>query len=218
MADSKTPQFELKLGTLTVSSAEMPAELVSLDVYRALGAAMDYCCVRVFLQPPQSRGDLVDLAQSAIGEIAGAVSGSSSASTSVRGTALKLGDSVSLKLTAAEDDAQVFSGELWAFAATHATLELVASSGGYLLARARSNEVLEQASASDAIQRLASAAGITVGTVDSGRTYPYLVLADHVSTLAHARTLAQAEGLDLFIDADGKLNATAFNKTQADHV
>ena len=36
--------------------------------------------------------------------------------------------------------------------------------------------------------------------------------------LSHARGLAAAEALDLYVDAAGRLNVTAFNKPQADHV
>jgi hypothetical protein len=88
----------------------------------------------------------------------------------------------------------------------------------HALAATRVNRTYQSQTAQQIISDLAQQAGIDTGDLDSGSTYPYVLVHESRSLLDNICDLGRREGLDVYTDADNHLNAKAFSKSSADHV
>jgi hypothetical protein len=94
---------------------------------------------------------------------------------------------------------------------------ILGRTGMQKLASTRLNQVYENQSLGQIVGDLAGQASVDTGEVETGSTYPYLVVHEGKSVLQHVLDFAKRDGLDVYVDADNKLNLKAFNKSSADH-
>jgi hypothetical protein len=170
------------------SSADPRTELVELDVLHRLNSPAGHCRITAF-----------------------APGGAAPAKVAA-------GDQVTLELTSGSTSATVATATVKAVDRSLELVTIVATTGMQALAETRVNQVYENQSLGQIVGDLASQAGVDTGDVDQGARYPYLVVHESRSVLRTVLDLARREGMDVWVDPDGRLNVKAFMKVRADHV
>jgi len=210
--------YKIAINDWSVSSSDdARTEVLRIETRCGLFAPTSSCELLLYLVPaPQP-----DLLSQAIGAVAGALGlgggGEPAFSISVRGTAVKHGDTVVVELANGDRSARVMTA---AVDTIHSTLEytrIVARTALHTLAATRLNQTYQNQSVQQIIQDLAQQAGVDVGDVDTGSMYPCLLVHESTTALGAVADLARREGLDLYVDPDNKLMAKAFSKSSADH-
>ncbi|MGH9885943.1 MAG: hypothetical protein ACREBE_10465 [bacterium] len=215
-----TVSCKLKLGAWEVDTNDDPrTELLQVITERGMNSPAGRCEVSLFVTPAAKPGLLeqaVGAAASALGIGGGAASGPPKFSMDVRGLAVAHEDPLEITLSNGDRSAKVMT----------AKVDRVTSHQGYVrisgravlaaAARARTDRVFLNQGAAQIVRDLAGDAGIDVGQVDSGDTYPYFV-ADTAQTIFDGLlSIAQLEGMDLYDDADGAVVMRRFAKSGAD--
>lgn len=206
------------------SSADAKTELVSLDVASSLLSAADRCELTLYAPPPKKKSLLEEAAGEAVGAAAGAIGlgGGGAAkppafSIKVRGQAVKHGDQLTVELKAGDKSGKVATVDVDAIESTLGETRIEGATGKGKLSHTRVNQVYQNQSLNQIVQDLASQAQVSTGTIDPGSTYTYVVVHESKNVLTHIRELALREGMDVYFDADNKLNVAAFTKSAADH-
>jgi hypothetical protein len=135
----------------------------------------------------------------------------------IRGQGVKLGDQMTIELAVDDQAATVLTADILAIQSTFGQTTITARTGMQNLATSRLNQVYQNQSLSQIIQDLCGQAEVDTGTVDTGSTYPYLVVHASRNLLRTIRELAAREGMDVYFDTDNMLTVTKFAKTEADH-
>ncbi len=131
--------------------------------------------------------------------------------------ATQLGDQLDVALGYGEDsETLLFTGTIQGMETTLAGYRrLIVTSPLLELAQKRLNSSFEEQSASDIIQALLGETEVAAGTVDSGEQYPFFVVSDRHSLLAHIQLIAQQQNWLCFCGPDGQLNARAIGSESA---
>jgi hypothetical protein len=218
-----TTSVKLGIGDWSIDlEADARTELLALETIAAIDRPIDACRVTLYAQPPVGGGDegVAGALTSTVGAAAsmlGDGSGASAASVEVRGKSLKHGDSVTVELAAGDVSGRVMTAELQAIGLGLETLTLVGRTGYQRLAATRIDQVYENQTLGQIVRDLCSQAGVQAGQIDTGAKYPYLVVHESRPILRTIRELARREGLDVWFDADNKLNVQRFSRPKADH-
>jgi hypothetical protein len=212
--------YTVSLGGLQLDSAADPrTELLAVDVFRSMNAAADYCRVTLYA-PPAPQPDLltqaIGAAASALGfgEEAAAEEGPSIA---VRGETIRHGAPIEISLAVGDQSARVMTAEVDGLGSSLERTTLVGRSALQKLAATRLNAVYQNQSTGQIVRDAASQAGVQVGQVAAGTTWPYLVIDETRPLFRHLRDLARREDCDLFVDDRDRLTLAHFDKTAPDH-
>ena len=219
----KTISYKLTVGNWSVSSADDPkTELVALDTLLSLDSPGDYGRITVYALPPppaglleQAVGAAVSAASSALG--LGGGTEEEAFTVQIRGQSVKLGNQMTIELAVDDQSAMVLTADILAVQSTFGQTTITARTGMQKLAMSRINQIYQNQSLSQIIQDLCRQAEVDTGTVDSGSTYPYLVVHESKNLLRTIRELAAREGMDVYFDTENALTVHKFTKTEADH-
>jgi hypothetical protein len=224
MANTWKVSCKASIAGWSIDSSDDPkTELVSLELSSSLLSAADRCDLTLYAPPAKKKGLLEEAAGEAVGAAAGALGlggggGKPPAfSIKVRGQDVKHGDQLTIELAAGDRSGKVATVDVYAMETSLGETRIAGATGKSRLALTRVNQIYQNQSLSQIVQDLASQAQVSTGTIDNGSTYNYFVVHESKNVLAHIRELALREGLDVFFDAENKLNVTAFSKTKADH-
>lgn len=212
--------YTLTIAGWSVDSADDPrTELIELVTHASMLSPTDYCRASVYALPKPAAG----LVTQGIGAAAGAlgVGGSSSGSQlpiQVRGKQLQHGDDIEISFGVGDTSATVMTAQITSFAAAPQYLQVSGGTGMQELTAARLNQVYVNRSLRQIVSDLCSQVDVEMGNVATGSTYPYVVVHESKSVFVHMRELARREGLDMYFDAENKLNICPFTRTSADHI
>ena len=120
----------------------------------------------------------------------------------------ELGDPVTLKLGNDGDETTVFTGKVVALRSSLDGVILEALGSLNALLNLRTSRMHVNKTPGDIVSDLASAAGVTTGTVDSGPSLPRFALDSRLSAYAHIKDLADRLGYEVYADRDSKLNVS----------
>ena len=210
--------YKLSIGGWSVDSANDPrTELIELDTRMAISPLSDYGRLSIYAPPAPQPG----LLEQAVGAAAGALglggAEEETLSVQVRGNAIKLGDQLTVELTAGSRTGKVITADLRSISSSLGETRIAASTAKQSLAIARLNQIYENQSMDQIVKDLAGQTGVQTGDVDTGSTYPYFVVHESKSVLSHIQSLALRDGLDLYFDESNKLMLKKFTKTSPDH-
>jgi hypothetical protein len=212
--------YKLSIAGWSVDSTQdAKTELVELETYASMDSPVNACRIALYSPPapqPSLLEQAVGAAASAIGLGNGGGSGSGF-SVQVRGQKVKFGDTMTIELTAGDASATVMTATVQSVRSSFGLLQLNGATGMQQLATTRVNQIYSSQTLNQIVSDLANQAGVNAGTIDSGGTYPYFVVHESRSALAHVRELAALEGMDVYFDTSNQLNVTAFRKSNADH-
>jgi phage protein D len=181
--------YSLSVAGWSADSADDPrTELVELDVLHRLNSPAGHCRVTAYAPGGAAPSQVAP------------------------------GDTMSLELTSGSQSATVATVTVKAVETSLELVTIVGTTGMQPLAETRVNQVYENQSLGQVVRDLASQAGVDVGDVEQGGRYPYLVVHESRSVLRTVLGLARREGMDVWVDPDGRLNVKAFAKARADHV
>lgn len=216
----QTISYTLSIAGWSVDSSDDPrTELIAVDVHRSLLSLSpeDSCQVSVYAPPKPKAGLLEQVAGAAAQAVGlGAAAGPGFA-VEVRGEEVKHGDAMSIQLTVGDRAATVMTAEVTALASSLGVVRVHGQTGARKLAATRLNQLYENRSMKQIVSDVCSQAGVQMGEVDVGSTYPYYVAHESMSALRHIGGLARREGLDAYFDAQNKLTLKKFNKTRGDY-
>ena len=210
--------YSLTIGKWSVNSADDPrTEFITLELNHSINSDVDYCHISVYAPPvPQP-----SLLEQAIGAAASALGfggeEEESFSVQVRGNAIKLGDQLTVELTAGDRSGKVMTADVQSIASSFGQTKITGTTGKQKLANARLNQIYENQTLSQIVKDLASQVGAATGEVETGSTYSYFVVHESKSLLSQIRELSMRDGLDVYFDIDNKLTLKKFNKSSADH-
>jgi len=211
--------YKISINDWSVSSADDPrGEVLRLETRSGLGDPTSCCDLLLYLVPPPKPdllGQAIGAATDALG--LGDAGGEPAFSISVRGTEVKHGDTVTIELANGDRSATVMTATV---ASVHSTLEytrVIARTALQTLAGTRVNHTYQNQSVQQIVKDLAQQASIDVGDIDTGSTYPCLLVHESKSLLGAITDLGKREGLDVYVDPDNKLTVKAFSKSSADH-
>jgi hypothetical protein len=212
--------YRVSIGGLQLDSAADPrTELVAVDAFRAVNTAADYCRITLYA-PPAPKPDLlsqaIGAAASALG-LGNEAGGDEGASIVVRGETIRHGSPIEIELSVGDRSARVMTAQVDGLGSSLERTTLVGRSALQTLAATRLNAVYQNQSTGQIVRDAASQAGVEVGQVATGTTWPYLVIDETRPLLRHLRDLARREDSDLFVDDRDRLTLAHFDKTQADH-
>ena len=202
------------------SSDDPKTEVVSIDVRRALDSASEHCRI-VLYAPPKPKPGLLEQAAgaalSAVGLGGDAGGGASVFSVDVRGQKIAHGDQVTVSLSADDVSGTVVTASVQNISSSFETTVIDGQTGIRKLAATRVNRTFQNRSLQQIARDLASAAGASVGTVDNGASYPYVLVHDSTPVLWHLWNLARRQGADLWFDEQDRLMIQKFTRSKADH-
>jgi phage protein D len=98
------------------------------------------------------------------------------------------------------------------------TSTVVVFSGAATLLRSAANETFENKTAGDIVRELASRAGVDVGSVEAGTTFPAYVVDGRRGAFEHMLDLAELSGLDVYVNSDGAVVMERFVGGHTVHV
>jgi len=127
------------------------------------------------------------------------------------------GDPVKISLDGGDGAAVVFTGEVSAVAHTAAGLRVTASDGLARLARLTVAKAYDAQTCGAIVEDVLGLAGLARGEVDEGPTFPSFALHPGARALAQLRRLAEACGVDLFADGEGKVSFAGPRRGSASH-
>jgi hypothetical protein len=206
------------------SADDSRTELIMLDVASSLLSGADSCELTLYAPAPRKKGLLEGVAGAAMEMAAGAVGlgGSGAAkppsfSIQVRDQAIKHGDQLTVELKAGDRSGKVATVDVYAIESSLGQTRIQGATGKWRLTHTRVNGVYENQWLGQIVQDLASRAQVSTGTIDPGSTYNYVAVHESKNVLTHIRELALREGMDVYFDAENKLNVATFTKSAADH-
>lgn len=128
------------------------------------------------------------------------------------------GDDATVELGWDGDTEAVFTGTVaWTEMALDFA-EVVCVGTSMSLVNARSDEAFLDQSAGDIVTALASEAGLSTGSVESGVQLPVYLVDSTSNHFEHCLYLARLSGCDLYTTADGDLELTEFSAFVPDHL
>ena len=116
-----------------------------------------------------------------------------------------LDDAVVVKLGNDGDEATVFTGKVAMLRPALDGVIVEALGSLNALLALRTSKMHTDTTPGDIVSDLASAAGVTTGTIDSGPRLPRFALDSRLSAYAHIKDLADRLGYEVYADRDGKL-------------
>ncbi len=121
---------------------------------------------------------------------------------------LQLGDALTISLDDGRGEGMtpVFSGELSELRVAPTSIAVTACDGLARLARLEFEAAYEEVDAAFVAGELIEAAGLTSGTLEAGPSFPRYVVHRDPRALQQLRRLAARCGVDVFTDAEGKVN------------
>ena len=220
-----TVGYKASIGSWSIDSkADARTELTRIDVCHSMNSAGDAARLFIYAPPPKKKGLLdeavgaaTDMAAGALG-LGGGGAKSKAFAIKVRGNDVKHGDQLTIELTSGNRSGKVATLDVRAMRSSLGQTDIDAATGKRALANARVNQVYENQSLGQIVKDLAGQAKVATSTIDSGSTYPYIVVHESRSVFAHILDLARREGLDVYFDEENKLTVTKFSKTSADHI
>lgn len=123
--------------------------------------------------------------------------------------ALATGDVLKLQLGAGDDPPAVFTGPVTLIGGSRGVLELVLGAAAAPLTRVRRNAGYENQGFADLMKLWAGEASLTPGDIDAGPKYAFLAIDAQASLWEWMARLGQAAGVDVWMDANARLNARA---------
>jgi hypothetical protein len=195
-------------------------ELVELETFASIDSPVSGCRIVVYAPPaaqPSLLQQAVGAATAALGLGGAGGSSGQSFSIQVRGEQVKLADDISIELTAGDSSGPVMKAEVQSIRSSFSLTHITGATGTQKLASARINQVYSNQTLGQIVKDLASQASVDTGNIEDGSTYPYFVVHESRSALAHIRQLASLEGMDVYFDSSNQLNVSTFQKTSADH-
>lgn len=112
----------------------------------------------------------------------------------------------------------VFSGDINSLQYCLHEVHGIAHGSQKKLTQLRINETYIDQSAGDVVNDILTKAGVTAGVVDTGIQLPKYLADDGLTLFEHLQQLARLCGVDVFTDADEKLNFTKRETFTADHI
>jgi phage protein D len=216
-----TVGYRITLGGLTLDSAADPrTELLEVHARRTIGGYGDRCRIVLHAPPAPQPGLLEQAVAAAAGALGlgGATGGPPAAfEVPVRGEPLQPGDPIVIELSAGAVSETVMTASVEAVRSDFGRTTVSGTTAPQVLAQRRLNRVWLDQTLGGVIRDLASAAGIATGEIETGATYPYVVVHETRTLLDHLLALARREGLDVFADADDRLVVRRFGRQSADY-
>lgn len=219
-----TATCALTIGSWSIdSAADARTELVALECGSAMGSPLPACRITLYVAPPPKQGLLEQAAGAVAGAAAGApglaagAGGEPPFSIQVRGQSVKHDDPVTISLTSGDVSEQVMKAQVASIASSLEVTRIIGASALQRLAATRVSRSFEGRTVKQIVQELAQQASVTPGEVDDGGTYPYFIVHESRSALAHVLDLARREGMDVYADRDDRLVVHKFAKTSPDH-
>ncbi|MCA9941837.1 MAG: hypothetical protein H6656_00620 [Ardenticatenaceae bacterium] len=112
---------------------------------------------------------------------------------------------------------QVMTGDIISVEPGLTTSRVIGHSAALKLLRSFSNKTYENKTAAQIIRDLADQSGVSVAKADNGITFPAYVVDGRRNHYQHIRHLADLSGLDLYINAEGKLVMEKFSNGNTIH-
>lgn len=210
--------YRLAVGTWSIDSADdVRTELVTLETDLAIGSPLAACRM-VLHAPPSAPGGVGGLTPAAAPGVGAGAGGTGGFSLQLRGNAIGPGDAITVTLTSGTVTARVLTASVQSVDSAVSQTRITGWNALQALASVRLNQVYQNQSLRQIVSDLAAQAGVTTGDVETGSTYPYLVVHDARSLLNHVLALAKRDGMDVYVDPDDRLTVKAFTKSTADHV
>lgn len=205
--------YKLTVGSWSINSDDDPrTEFVALETHLSMDSPMDSFRVSLYAPCAAPGGPLAGAA----GALGGGT-GQEGFSVQIRGNDVAEGDRISIQLTNGDLSETVMTAEVQSIDSCFGRTRIIGKTGVQKMTNTCINQVYENQSMSAIISDLTGQADVTTGTIDTGATYPYLVVHESKNLYNVIRELAMAEGMDVYFDIDNKLNIKSFNKTGADH-
>jgi hypothetical protein len=212
--------YKLSIAGWSVDSSRDPkTELLAIETVASMDSPVNGCRIALYAPPapqPSLLEQAVGAAASAIG-LGGAGTADTGFSVQIRGQKVKFSDKITIELITDQTSGTVMTAEVQSVRSSLGFTEIIGATGMRKLASARINQVYSSQTMDQIIGDLAQQAGADTGTIDTGSTYPYLVVHESRHALAHIRELASLEGMDVYFDSSNQLSVTKFQKTSADH-
>lgn len=125
----------------------------------------------------------------------------------------ELGDAATIELgyapdgdeTRSEEPVQVMAGTVVEREPGLVTERVIGFSAAQALLRTVVDQTYEETTAGEIVRDLAERAGVETATVEDGERFPAYVVDGRRSAWHHARELADLQGFDLYVDAEGAL-------------
>ena len=195
MAALLTPAYKLTIGDRIVDTTEEPraSTVVALEVELSMDTPAD----RFALELAQ-----VGSFQPQMGDEA----------------AIELGYAPEEGETRAQGLVQVMAGTVVEREPGLVTERVVGLSAAHALLRTFVDQTYEEKSAGEIVRDLAERAGVETATVEEGERFPAYVVDGRRSAWHHARELADLQGFDLYVDAEGELVFQRFAGGRLSHV
>ena len=222
-----TTTAALAIGDWQIDTSEdARTELLALETRSALDGGETRARVLLSVPPQREAG----LLEQAVGEVAGAAAGavggalgigggdSSPTLGTVRGKDVRADATLTVTLGVGERSGKVLAARVDAIVTSLGTITITARGPMDRMAALRVAETFENRSAAQVVRDLADRAGVEVGSLADGDSYPYVVIDPARTVREHVLRLARREGADLGTDEDGRLTMTRFTKSKADHV
>jgi len=215
----KKVNYNLIIAQWSVNSNDDPkTEFIELETNLSLDSPGDVCHVSVYAPVAAQGGMLEGLAAQAAGSLGlGGNAGGGAFSVQVRGNAIKYDDKITIELSSGDASDKVMTAEVQKVDSSFGITKIVGRTGTQKLVNTRINQVYENQTLNQIVNDFAGQAGVNIGSVDTGSTYPYLVIHESKSVWQYSRELAMREGMDIYFDTENKLNMKKYNKTGADH-
>jgi len=211
--------YKLTVGAWSINSADDPrTEFIDLETNLSMDSPLDSCRVSVYAPPPVQPGLVESAAAGAAGASGlGHAIGQGGFSVKIRGNDVKENDAIAIQLTAGALTGTVMTAAVQSIASSFGLTQITGKTGIQKMTETCLNQVYENQTFSQVVKDLAGQAGVAAGTIETGGTYPYLVVHESENLYEMIRRLATGEGMDLYFDTENKLNIKKFNKTSADH-
>jgi phage protein D len=138
----------------------------------------------------------------------------------------ELGDEATIELGYAPDEeatvtqelVQVMAGSVVEREPGLVTERVIGFSAAHALLHTFVDQTYEEKTAGAIVRDLADRAGVATATVEDGETFPAYVVDGRASAWHHARELADLQGFDLYVDAEGALVFQRFAGGSTAHV
>jgi len=191
--------YNLTIGTWSVNSDDnLKTEFIELETNLSLTSPQGYCRISVYSPPAGQPGLLEGVVTEAAGALGLGEAGGESLAVQIRGEEIKAGDLIAIELTVGDVSETVMTAEVESINSSFGQTKITGRTGMQKLANARLNQVYENQTLSQIVNDLAGQAGVSVGEIETGNTYPCYVVHEAKSLLAHIRELAMRDGLDIY--------------------
>ncbi|MFQ3662678.1 MAG: hypothetical protein SNJ69_09830 [Chloroflexaceae bacterium] len=127
-----------------------------------------------------------------------------------------LADELEIDLGFDDRSWRVFTGRVAELVPRVTALQLVGHSPAQRLIELCVNQTYERMSAGDIVRDLAGRAGVQLGTVEAGISFPSYVIDDRLNAARHIQRLAERCGFDAYLLPDGTLQFRKFTDTAPD--